>query len=94
MWSCDQSLVTLAFLWEKLLQFYKDLTRKNNFFVGCSWFKFNNLGLIQGMASQFYTSAGKDWTKSQKFFGTNCEVSKSYRRKTGRRLTSYLAGLK
>ena len=32
MWSCDQSLVTLTFLLEKLLQqqFYKDLSRKNN----------------------------------------------------------------
>ena len=39
MCSCDQSLVTLAFLWEKLSQpqFYKDLTR---FSEGWSWFKF------------------------------------------------------
>ena len=45
--SCDQSLVTAAFLWEKLSQpqFYKDLTRKIAFFEGWSWFKFNNLGL-------------------------------------------------
>ena len=34
MWSCDQNLVTLAFLCDKLSlpQFYKDLTRKTNFF--------------------------------------------------------------
>ena len=33
---CDQGLVTLAFLWEKLSypQFYKDLTKKINFMRG------------------------------------------------------------
>ena len=33
MWSCDQRLAILAFLWEKLswFQFYKDLTGKNAF---------------------------------------------------------------
>ena len=33
-WSCDQNLVTLAFLWEKLPkpQFFKDLTRMTTFF--------------------------------------------------------------
>ena len=35
-WSCDPSLVTLAFLWEKLsyTQFYKDLSRKITFLRG------------------------------------------------------------
>ena len=34
--SCDQGLVTVAFLWEKLSQpqFYKDLTRKTAFTKG------------------------------------------------------------
>ena len=34
--SCDQSLVTVAFLWEKLSepQLYHDLTRKTAFFRG------------------------------------------------------------
>ena len=47
MWSCDQSLVTAALIREKLSepQFYKDLTRKTNFFEGCPWLKFNKLGL-------------------------------------------------
>ena len=57
MWSCDQSLVALAFLSQP--QFYKDLTRKSNFFVGCLWFKFNNLGLGLGMALKFCTSVVK-----------------------------------
>ena len=48
--SCDQSLVTVAFLRETLsdpqnLKFYKDLTRKIAFVEKCSRFKFNNLGL-------------------------------------------------
>ena len=41
------------------IQFYKDLTRKTNFFEGCCWLKFSNLGLALGMASKFYTSVTK-----------------------------------
>ena len=54
-------LVTPAFLREKLSQpqFYKNLTRKNKFFEGCSCFNFNNLGLALGMALTFYTSVEK-----------------------------------
>ena len=61
MWSCDQSLVTLAFVKEKLLQphFYKDLTRKAAFFEEWSWFKFNNQGLALGTNLKLYTSVGK-----------------------------------
>ena len=59
--SCEQTLVTLAFLWEKLSQpqFYKDLTKKIAFFEGRSWFKFNNLGLPLGTNLKFYTSVAK-----------------------------------
>ena len=40
-------------------QVYKDLTaRKTAFFEG-SWLKFNNLGLVLGMALKFYTSVVK-----------------------------------
>ena len=51
MQSYDKSLVALAFLWEKLSspKTDKDLTRKTSFFEGWSSFKFNNLGLAQGM---------------------------------------------
>ena len=61
MCSCDQSLVTAAFLWEKLSgpQFYKDLTRKTTFFEGWSWFRFNNLGLALGTNLKFYASVAK-----------------------------------
>ena len=40
-----------------------NLTRKTNFFEGCSWFKHNGLGLALGMDLKFYTS--------QKFQGLN-----------------------
>ena len=34
--------------------------QKNLFFEGCSWFKFNNLGLALGMGLKFYTSVAKE----------------------------------
>ena len=72
MWSCDPSLVTLAFLWEKLsyTQFYKDLSKKDAFFEGWSWFKLNNYGLALGMDLKFYTSLAKGLKlKGWKFWG-------------------------
>ena len=50
--------------------------QKNQFFEGCPWFEFNNLGLALGMALKFYTSVGKGlklkWVKrvkTKKFWG-------------------------
>ena len=71
-WSCDQSLVTVAFLWKRLTQpqFYKGLTRKTSFFDRWSWFKFNNLGLALGTNLKFYTSVAKGLKlKVRKFWG-------------------------
>ena len=46
------------------------MTRRNNFFEGCCWFKFNNLGLALGMALTFYTSMAKGLKlKVRKFWG-------------------------
>ena len=61
MCSCDQSLVTVGFLREKISQpqFYKDFTRKTSFFEGWSWFKLNNLGLALGTDLKFYSSVAK-----------------------------------
>ena len=43
---------------------------KNQFFEGCSWFKFNNLGLALDMALKFYTSLVKGLKlKFRKFWG-------------------------
>ena len=72
MWSCDQNLVTLVFLWETLSlpQFYKDLTRKTAFFEVWYWFKFNNFGLALGIAFKFYTSVERGLKlKVRKFCG-------------------------
>ena len=72
MWSCDQRLVTLAFLWEKLSypQFYKDFPRKTAFFEGWSWFRFNNLVLPLGKNLKFYSSVAKGLKlKVRKFWG-------------------------
>ena len=87
MLSCDQSLVTLAFLGEKLLspEFYKDLTRKTAFFERWSWFKFINLGVTQGRKVEILHQCGKRVkTKSQNVLGGNSYICRSYRGKTGR----------
>ena len=83
MWSCDQSLLTLAFLWEKLsqLELYKDLTRKTTFLRVCPgsssiiW----NRGLTLVMVLKFYTSVAK-WLKIKvrkvwRLTSTNVEVT-------------------
>ena len=78
MWSCDQGLVTIAFLWEKLSQhqFYKDLTRKKTFFKGCSWKK--------GSLETLHQFGKRVKAKSQKVLGANSYVCRNYRGKTGR----------
>ena len=58
-WSCNQSLVNLAFLWPK-----------NAFFEGWSWFKFNNLALKLDTDLRFYTSVAKGLKLNfRKFWG-------------------------
>ena len=72
MWSCDQSLVTLAFLREKFhkLNFIRFYQKKPNFFEGCCCFKFNGLGLALVVALKFYTSVAKGLKlKVIKFWG-------------------------
>ena len=45
--------------------------QKNQFFEGCSWFKFNNLGLALGMTLEFDTSVTKESKlKVRKFWGS------------------------
>ena len=61
MCSCDQSLVTVPFLCEKLSQpqFYNDFTRKTTFLESLSWFNFNNLRLALDKRFKFYGSVAK-----------------------------------
>ena len=62
MWSCEQSLVTVAKL------SYLDLTRKFAFFEGWPWFKFSNLGLALGTNLKFCASVAKELElKSESF---------------------------
>ena len=72
MCSYDQSLVTVAFLWEKISQrhFYNDLTWKAAFFEGWSWFKFNNFGLVLRTNLKCYDSVAKgSKLKVRRFWG-------------------------
>ena len=60
--SRDPNYAVDVFMWPKfgnssISHFYKDLTRKNAFFEGWFWFKFNNLGL--GKNLKFYISVVK-----------------------------------
>ena len=70
--------IALAFLRKT----FKDLTRKA-IFQGCSWFNFNNLGVVLGAGLKFYTSK-RVKTQSQKVFGPNSHACKSYSIKTSR----------
>ena len=59
--------------------------QKKQFFEGCFWFKFNNLGLALGMALKFNTNvAEKVKIKSQKVLGGNSYICRSYKGKTDR----------
>ena len=41
------------------VQFYKDFTRKTDFFFFFPWFMFNNSGLLLGMALKFYSGVAR-----------------------------------
>ena len=75
--SCDQSLVTLAFIITSIL---KGFDQKNQFFEGRSWFTFNNLELALGMALKLYTSATKEL--KLKVLEAKSYVCRSYRGNT------------
>ena len=48
----------------------KRFDQKNRFFEGCSWFKFNNLGLALDINLKYYTSVAKELNiKVGKFWG-------------------------
>ena len=68
--SCNSNYIVDVVMWPKfgnsnismrevIIGFYKNLTRKTNFFEGCSRFQLKNLGLRIGMALKFYTSLAK-----------------------------------
>ena len=56
--------------------------KKNHFFEGRSWFKFNNLGLALVMVLKLYTSVAKGLKlKVRNVLGTNPHVCRSYKEK-------------
>ena len=61
MWSCDQSLVNVAFLWETFnnLNFIRIWSEKRFILREGSWFVLNNLGLALGTNLTLYTSVEK-----------------------------------
>ena len=87
MWSCDQSLVTAAFLLENNHKFIfiRIWPKKPCFFEGWSLFKLNNFGPALGTNLKFYTSVEKGLKlKVRKFLGVKSYVFRNYRGKTGR----------
>ena len=87
--SCDSNYIVNMVLWPKIGNSsisHRELLwfdKKNNKFLGGSWFNFNNLGLALGIGLKFCTSK---WvkTKRQKGLGANSYVCRSYHIKTGR----------
>ena len=63
--------MTHAFISEvAITSILKGFDQKNNFFVACFWFKFNNLVLVLGMALEFCKSVEKEFKlKLRKFLG-------------------------
>ena len=57
----QQNLIMCLRLYCRCGQFYKDSTRKSNFFEGCSLFKFNNLKLALGMVLKFSPTLQNFW---------------------------------
>ena len=68
--------------------------KKNNFFEGCFWFRFNNLGLALGMVLKFNTSmAEKLELKVINFWEQNSYICRSYKGKTSRGAFSNITNL-
>ena len=59
MWSCNQSLTTLAIREFTATSIFYKFHQENLFFEGCSWIKFNNLEVALGMALNFLHHCGK-----------------------------------
>ena len=83
-WSYDQSLVTLAFQWEKIIatSVLWGFDQLKHFCHGCPWFRFNNVGLGLGMAFTFCTIVKKN-VETRSFKGTNSYLCRSCREKAG-----------
>ena len=93
--SRDSNYILNVFMWPKFsnssismkevitTSISQGFTRKTALLDGWSWFKFNNLGLA---LSTIHHCGKRVETKSQKVFGANSYVCRSWKGKTGRGL--------
>ena len=80
--SLESNYIVHVVMWPKFGNSGFSMREVNDLnFEGWSWFKFNNLGLAQGMASKFYTSVAKGLKLKDKVLGANASVCRSYREK-------------
>ena len=76
-WSCDQSLLTLAFLWLNIIRIWPE---KPIFFEGCSWFNFNKL-VTRYCLGILHSRGKRVETKGQKVLEA---ISNAFRRDRGK----------
>lgn len=89
-WSCDQNLVALWFLWEKFITSILQWFDQKTFFEWWSWFKFNTLGLVVSVAFKFYKSVAKVIKlKMRTFWGLNPAFGEANREKDGTKTQSW-----
>ena len=74
--SCEQSLVALAFVSEKIsyAEFYQDFTKKPAFFEVWFWLRFNNLRLALGANLKFYASVAKWLEVTAAYRNMDCNI--------------------
>ena len=93
--SRDSNYIVAVVMWPKfsnssisireviITSFLQGYGQKNQFYEGWSWFKFNNLGLIKGMALKFYRNLAKGLKlKVRKFW----RLIHTFREVTGEKL--------
>ena len=84
MWSCDQSLVTLAFQWENF-NFIRIWPEKLLFFWGVLLVQIQWFGIGTRYKLEILHQSGKrNKTKGERILGVNSNVCRNYREKTGR----------
>ena len=80
--SLESNYIVDVVMWLKFGNSGFSMREVNNLnFEGWSSFKFNNLGLAQGVALKFYTSVAKGLKLKDKVLGANSSVCRSYREK-------------
>ena len=86
MWSCDQSLATLAYLYKEdiITSILQRFDEKNRFFWWMILVQVQWLGTGTSYSEILHQSVKRFKTKSQKVLGAHSYVCRSYRGRTGR----------